>query len=76
MSGLYLVLRRLNLLQYLNVFVDEGFETWDDVFHIIEDDLYDLSSQHLSKRLTIRHIRIALNVKRVHRRVCRTVLQP
>lgn len=35
------MLERLGLSQYLQPFVDEGFDTWETLMDITESDLYD-----------------------------------
>lgn len=34
------VLEELNLSQYYDAFVDQGFDTWDTILDITESDLY------------------------------------
>ncbi len=40
MTELGLILSRLDLHQYLNKFVSEGFDTWETLSDITEADLY------------------------------------
>ena len=39
MTNLAPVFERLGLRQYLETFVDEGFDTWETVLYITESDL-------------------------------------
>lgn len=68
MSGLGERLERLGLAQYHDVFVAEGFDTWETVLDITESDLlvHQLQCLHLNADIN----RNALNVKLGHRRVC------
>lgn len=59
---------RLGLAQYLEQFLDEGFETWETVLDITESDLYAPCFQ-LTHLLLIFTSRDALSVKLGHRRV-------
>jgi hypothetical protein len=34
------IFRELGLAQYLDAFVDQGFDTWDTILDIQESDLY------------------------------------
>lgn len=38
-QNLELICRELDLTQYLDAFVDQGFDTWDTVLDIQESDL-------------------------------------
>lgn len=40
MTELGPVLSRLGLIQYLESFIDEGFDTWETILDITESDLY------------------------------------
>lgn len=44
MTELAPILSRLGLEQYLEVFIEEGFDIWEVVLDITESDLYILSS--------------------------------
>ena len=44
MTELSEIFDRLGLLQYLESFINEGFETWEVVLYVTESDLYALSS--------------------------------
>lgn len=46
MSDLGSRLERLGLSQYLEVFVSEGFDTWETVLDITESDLYVWLDNH------------------------------
>lgn len=41
MTDLHPILSRLGLVQYIDRFSEEGFETWETVLDITESDLYD-----------------------------------
>jgi hypothetical protein len=45
-------LGRLGLFQYFEVFVAEGFDTWETVLGITESDLYALGAPHDRLALT------------------------
>ena len=47
------VLSELGLLQYLNRFLDEGFDTWETVLDVTEEDLWDTSNLPLPIGTTI-----------------------
>lgn len=49
MTELGAIFSQLGLGQYLDVFVTEGFETWNTVLDITESDLYDVSLFYLAK---------------------------
>jgi SAM domain (Sterile alpha motif) len=40
MNELAYIFERLELSQYLENFIEEGFDTWDTVLYITESDLY------------------------------------
>lgn len=44
MAELGSILSRLGLEQYLESFIEEGFDSWEVVLDITESDLYVLSS--------------------------------
>lgn len=52
MTGLDTILERLGLSQYLQAFLDEGFDTWDTLMDVTESDLYEVSPLHLYRPLT------------------------
>lgn len=72
MTELGPIFDRLGLGQYLERFLDEGFETWETVLDITESDLYVLFPGQFV--LLINHLRDALAVKLGHRRVSRSQL--
>ena len=45
-------LGRLELSEYLEVFVANGFDTWEEVLNITELDLYALGAPHEKPALT------------------------
>jgi len=68
MSGLGERLERLGLAQYHDVFVAEGFDTWETLLDITESDL--LVHRPHYRCCYADADRNALNVKLGHRRVC------
>lgn len=61
----------LDLAQYLDSFLEQGFDTWDTILDITESDLYVLGHQFSSLALgwMLTRRREALGVKLGHRRV-------
>lgn len=69
--NLELICRELGLTQYLDAFVDQGFDTWDTVLDIQESDLSETPRDTLKKFSHINNLfSDALGVKLGHRRVC------
>ena len=48
MTDLGPILERLGLLQYLDAFVTEGFDTWETLLYIQEKDLYVRSARRFN----------------------------
>lgn len=70
MSELGAIFVELGLAQYLDAFVEQGFDTWDTILDITESDLY-VPFMHACDR-TCANICMcsdALGVKLGHRRV-------
>lgn len=62
-------LERIGLQQYVQVFKDEGFETWKHLLDITEEDMSVRSDTHDVNPTVSNVHRITLNVRLGHRRV-------
>ncbi|KAK4698052.1 hypothetical protein P7C71_g130, partial [Lecanoromycetidae sp. Uapishka_2] len=73
MTDLVSVLSRLNLLQYIDKFCEEGFETWETVLDITESDLEALGVKLGHRRILQKEIANArgLNHEQVSRSTSR-----
>lgn len=68
MTELSSIFRELGLTQYLDIFIEQGFDTWETILDITESDLYVwrvLSRAYVNSNINYSD---ALGVKLGHRR--------